>query len=131
MMNKTIIFCATLLLVGCANQPSLYPNNYLLKVGKVQSESDIKSCDALADQYMAKNGFSNVVSDGAAGALVGAAFGAAVGAFSGNTGNGAVRGAAVFGATSAATSAVKPDRIREKFITQCLQDKGYQVVGWN
>jgi len=121
--------------LSCAPQrPVLYPNAQLKKVGKTIAESDIDACIQLANDYGAKeNSGARVAKDTGKGATVGGAAGAAVGAVTGNLGRGAAVGAAGGGAGAMTRSALKsgePGPVFKKFVEQCLQDKGYQPIGW-
>jgi hypothetical protein len=128
-----------LLLTGCSSaKPVLYPNAHLQSVGKEEAEADIKDCrqmaeSAGAEQKSGKGG--QVAKSTAVGAGVGAASGAVGGAISGSPGLGAAIGAAS-GATWGLLMALftssnsPPSEAYTNFVNRCLEEKGYEVTGW-
>jgi hypothetical protein len=123
---------------GCAStRPVLYPNEYFNAVGPEAAERDIASCMELAESAGADSGGSDVgqaAARTAGGAAVGAASGAVGGAVVGAAGSGSAIGAAS-GATAGLLHWLfsKPTRSPafENFVNKCLQERGYQPVGWN
>ena len=127
-----------LALEGCAStRPVLYPNEHFNIVGKETAERDIASCIDLAEAAGAESGGSDAgqaAAKTAGGAAVGAASGAVGGAVVGAAGSGSAIGAA-----SGATAGLlywlfsKPERSPafENFVNKCLQERGYQPVGWD
>jgi len=122
---------------GCASsRPVLYPNEHLNSVGPVAAKGDIANCMHLAEAAGADSDGSD--SGQAAGQTLG---GAAVGAASGAVG-GAVVGAAgsgsAIGAASGATAGLlhwlfgetKRSPAFENYVNKCLEERGYQPVGW-
>jgi len=137
-----MIPCAFLLigLVGCSTtKPILYPNSYLQSVGKDVAEQDIQACKELAESAGANENTGkagNVASSTAVGAGVGAASGAVGGAIYGAAGQGSIVGA-VSGAVAGLLRGVllssrpsQPNPAYANFVTRCLQEKGYEVSGW-
>jgi hypothetical protein len=57
--------------------------------------------------------------------------GAVGGLFTGNVGGGLVRGGAIGAAGGGAAGALSPDQVKQRFVNQCLTEKGYQVIGWD
>jgi len=127
-------FAIALLLVGCgAQQPTLYPNDHLNKVGAAQAEADIAECSALADQYVKSGKGAKVAKQAAVSAGTGAAVGGVVGAIEGNAGTRAAQGAA--GAATAvlvssAFRAKEPTPMFKNYVNTCLGERGYRVLGW-
>ncbi|AKH38686.1 MULTISPECIES: glycine zipper family protein [Nitrosomonas] len=129
-----------LLLSACSSmQPILYPNTHFLSVGKEIAEQDINACEQLAKSAGAKEksyGKSgDVASSTVMGAGVGAASGAAGGAVTGAAGTGSMVGAvsgAVWGLMRGLlySKPSQPDRAYANFVNRCLQEKGYEVTGW-
>jgi hypothetical protein len=123
---------------GCASsRPVLYPNEHFNAVGAEAAERDIASCMDLAESAGADAAGSDVgqaAARTAAGAAGGAASGAVGGAVVGAAGSGAAIGAAS-GATAGLLHWIfsKPKRSPafENFVTRCLQDRGYETVGWD
>jgi hypothetical protein len=130
-------FVIALAMEGCASpRPVLYPNAHFNSVGPVAAKGDIAHCMHLAEAAGADSGGSSA--GRAAGQTLG---GAAVGAASGAVG-GAVVGAAgsgsAIGAASGATAGLlywlfgktKSSPAFENYVNRCLEERGYQPVGW-
>jgi len=107
---------------------------HLQAVGKKFAQGDIDECMRLAAEHGAdSNSAGKVAKKTAAGAAFGAATGAAVGAVLGHAGRGAATGAAGGGAGGLIRglfSSRDPDPIFRGFVEKCLQEKGYEKVGW-
>lgn len=113
--------------------PDLYPNAYLQKAGPQQAQADINACRGQALGYESDNK-EGVLRKGAKSAARGAARGALAGTIvNGKAGRGAGAGAALGGMSTAGNT------IREKrdgspeyrsYMSACLEEKGYRVVGW-
>jgi len=127
-------------LSACAStRPVLYPNSHLQSVGKEVAEQDIETCKQLAESAGAKEGSGtagNVATNTAMGAGVGAASGAVGGAIYGSAAHGSIIGA-VSGAVAGllrgilfAARPAQPSQAYANFVHRCLQEKGYEVTGW-
>ena len=121
---------------GCSasKRPVLYPNDHYKTVGQAQAEADIASCQEQASQYASSNvQGSEMAKEGAKGGAIGAAGGAVGGAIGGDPGEGAAIGAAA-GATAGVLGSLfrgaEPSGVYMNWVDRCLQDKGYQTVGW-
>ena len=142
MMGRVVpIIGGSLLLTSCSMaHPVLYPNAHLQSVGKDIAEQDIKSCRQLAETAGAEEGSGKagrVATGTAVGAGVGAASGAVGGAISGAAGSGSMIGAAsgavwglLTGLFYAAVGPSQPNQAYSNFVNRCLQEKGYEVSGW-
>ncbi|HSA61686.1 MAG TPA: glycine zipper family protein [Nitrospiraceae bacterium] len=130
-----------LLLTACSSaHPVLYPNAHLQSVGKEVAEQDIEDCKQLAESAGAEQGSDKagrVATSTAVGAGVGAASGAVGGAIAGAAGSGSAIGAAsgavwglLMGLFYAAFGSSEPDQAYTNFVNRCLQEKGYEVTGW-
>ena len=131
----------SLLLVACSTvHPVLYPNAHLQSVGKEVAAQDIEDCKKLAESAGAEEGSGKagrVATRTAVGAGVGAASGAVGGAISGAAGRGSLIGAAsgaVWGLLTSLfytfVSPSQPNQAYTNFVNRCLQEKGYEVTGW-
>ncbi|UFS72050.1 YMGG-like glycine zipper-containing protein [Geomonas sp. RF6] len=137
MFKIVLTLVIALLMEGCAStKPVLYPNEHFKSVGSEAAERDIKSCMDLAESSGANSKGSDAgqaATSTAGGAAIGAASGAVGGAVVGSAGSGSAIGAAS-GATAGLLSWMfsKPKRspVFENFVNQCLQDRGYQPIGW-
>ena len=130
-MSKCFVLVLILSLTSCASKPQLYPNQKLKSVGKEVAEKDIDKCMADAETYLKSSKGKQVAKGAGAGAAIGAAMGAVAGMFTGNMGRGLVRGGAVGAAGGATAGALTPDQIKQRYVNQCLAEKGYQVLGWD
>ena len=129
-----------LLLVACSTaQPILYPNAHMQSVGKETAAQDIEACRKLAESAGAEGGTGKagrVATNTAVGGGVGAAAGAVGGAISGSPGTGAMIGAAtgaVWGFLMGLfreSGSSQPNQAYTNFVNRCLQEKGYEVTGW-
>lgn len=123
---------------GCAStQPVLYPNEHFNAVGSKAAERDVANCIDLAESAGAHSGSSDAgqaAATTAGGAVIGAASGAVGGAVVGAAGSGSAIGAAA-GATAGLLrwifSAPERSPAFENFVNRCLQERGYQTVGWD
>lgn len=126
---------AVLVMAGCASNPVLYPNTHLKAVGEDQAKRDIEACRQLADEQVSSNRGKEVATNTAIGAGVGAASGTVGGAVAGNPGRGAAIGAAS-GATAGFLrglfySSSKPSRAYRNYVDRCLEERGYEPMGWD
>jgi len=131
----------SLLLAACSTaHPVLYPNAHMQSVGKEAAGQDIEDCKQLAESAGAEEGSGKagrVATGTAVGAGVGAASGAVGGAISGAVGRGSMIGAAsgavwglLTGLFYAAVGSSQPNQAYTNFVNRCLQEKGYEVTGW-
>jgi hypothetical protein len=136
-------FGLSLGLIACsAHRPMLYPNERLKQVGAEAAEQDIDECMRRGEQYVGSGGRAGEIAGrAAAGTGAGAAIGAAAGGAGGAAIGHAARGAAAGGAGGAAAGLTRgilqglfeprgPDPALRNFVTRCLSEKGYDVVGW-
>jgi hypothetical protein len=141
LIRKFPILLVVLLLGGCSgSKPVLSSNAHLASAGKEAAENDIQDCQKMAKTAGATEGAgktSKVASSTTVGAGVGAASGAVGGAISGAAGAGSAIGAAsgavwglLMGLWNAAASPSQPNQAYTNFVNRCLQDKGYEVSGW-
>jgi len=130
---------AVLLLTACSSaRPVLYENAHLKSVGKEVADQDIEACKEAAESAGAEAGSGKaggVAKNTAVGAGVGAASGAVGGAISGSPGLGTAIGAAsgaVWGLLTGLFNAgsSQPSQAYTNYVNRCLQDKGYEVTGW-
>ena len=134
------IIGGSLLLAACSTaHPVLYPNAHMQSVGEEIAAQDIEACRQLAETAGAEEGSGKagrVATGTAVGAGVGAASGAVGGAISGAAGRGSMIGAAsgaVWGLLMGlfrASGSSQPNQAYTNFVNRCLQEKGYEVTGW-
>jgi anti-sigma factor RsiW len=138
-MKKTLfIGIIAVGLSGCASHsPVLYPNDEFQSQGQAAAYSAVEECKQLAEQAGSQPGngaWTQTLISSAQGAAAGAVTGAVGGAISGNVGLGTLIGAAT-GATAGIVSAVfysnnNINPVYVQFVNRCLQEKGYEVAGW-
>ncbi|MDF0652441.1 MAG: hypothetical protein CV081_08655 [Nitrospira sp. LK265] len=137
---SSAIFAALMLSACSSARPVLYPNAQLESVGKDGAERDVEACRRLAESAGAEERgggkTGRVATSTAVGAGAGAASGAVGGAITGAAGRGSMIGAAsgaVWGLLIGLFHAVGPSRpspAYTNFVNRCLQEKGYEVTGW-
>jgi hypothetical protein len=137
MRNRLLALMVAFVVVGCAGpRPILYPNPHLKDVGQPIADRDIAECRALAEKAGAKPG-NNKAAETAKSTVVGGGIGAATGAVggavAGAVGQGSMIGAAV-GATAGLLrgllSSPRPSPAYIGYVNRCLNERGYDVVGW-
>ena len=137
-MNKlAALFLSGALVTGCASsKPVIYPNAHYNDVGSQAAQQDIANCITLAQSVgvsRTKNEAEDEASRAAGGTAAGAATGAVGGAIAGGAAIGSIAGAAT-GLTAVIISSMfqkpKNNPTFEKFVERCLQERGYEVIGW-
>ena len=129
------LLLASSLALGCRSyEPVLYPNAKLEQTYQAEVDRDIATCEANAKEYTDKPSRANrAAGSAAAGAVIGGATGAAAGAVLGNVGRGVGTGAAA-GAAGGLTRGIfrsrEPNPVYRRFVERCLEDRGYDVIGW-
>ena len=141
MKHAGLYLLLVLAITACATpRPVLYPNSRYEEVGKDAAERDIDRCIALAKQFKAnppRQGAEGVGGDVVENTAVGAATGAAAGAVVGNAGRGAGIGAAGGAASSIVRGIFRGARRTQPygafhlFVERCLEQEGYEPIGWN
>ena len=121
-------------LACAAKRPVFYPNARLEAAGTAAAQQDIDDClqKAAAAGYTSNSG-GKVAGSTAVGAAAGAATGAAFGAVVGRAGTGAAMGAAGAGTGGLIRGIFHSrdlDPVQQRFVDQCLKEKGYEVIGW-
>ncbi len=136
------IFCIFLLifsLTSCASyKPILDQNEKFLTSDESERQKEINICKSEADEYLDKLKVERAAREAGRKAVIGGVVGAAVGALSGRnlkssligTAIGVGAGAIIGGLSVAGEDKVKPDVIKQRYISNCLAKKGYSVIGW-
>ena len=132
-IKKILCIITILFFTGCASGPVLYPNAHLRQVGEDQAQKDVAECEVLADQYVKSDAGIEAAKSTAVGGAGGAVIGGAAGAVTGHLGRGIGIGAAAGAAAGLVQGIIKasePSPIFKSFMARCLQEKGYEIVGW-
>jgi len=130
---RPVVFTAAVLFAGCAAQrPVLYPTERLVEVGERASERDVDDCRHLADAHIQSSLPTETMRETAIGGGIGAASGVVGGAIFGSPGTGAAAGAASGATASLLGSLFRPhtNATYQNYVSTCLSDRGYHVVGW-
>jgi len=109
-------------------------------VGKEVAAQDIEACKQLAESAGAEEGSGKagrVATGTVVGGGIGAAAGAVGGAISGSVGSGSMIGAATGAVWGLLTGLYhvfagpsQSNQAYTNFVNRCLQEKGYEVTGW-
>ena len=139
MVRSILVFFLIFLIASCVSyKPILDQNDKFLSSDETQREQEIKSCKNAADEYLDKIKLEKAAREARRKAIVGGVVGAAVGIISGKnlksslvgTAIGAGVGAIIGGLSVVGEDKVKPDVIKQRYISNCLAKKGYSVIGW-
>ena len=139
MRNLTYMFAALCLMatfIGCTpKRPQMFPNSKYNSTNPARLQSDVDYCMSLADEYVQEpNRYTEALKKGAVGGVVGAGAGAVAGSIYGNAGRGTGAGAAVgaiVGVLQSLYETSDTSPTYQRFVEHCLQNKGYEIVGWN
>ena len=120
--------------LGCAKRPVVYPSAEVQQAGVEAMQYDVDRCLALADAAdVGTDRTTRAAKSVGESAATGGATGAVGGAFSGRAATGAAMGAAMAG-TSALMKGIfgwsEPDDFEKRFVSLCLSQQGYEIVGW-
>jgi outer membrane lipoprotein SlyB len=141
-MNSIKLIFFSLLAIyftGCATyRPILDENEKYQSVGEERAEKDIDVCLTSADRYLKKHKAEltnkkagrQAVSGAAVGGIIGAIAGQNVGGALIGAGAGAAIGAGGAYADDATEDNLKPDELKQSYVTNCLSRKQYNVIGW-
>ena len=149
-VNQRLFYSAILVataLTGCAAtgpsspsaMPVLYPNATLNRVGEAQGRAEADGCMSRAAQAgLTPNQKTNEVGrragEGAATAGVASAVGALITGRGSDVLRAGATGAAIGGSAGAVSGAFHNDKVNpvyRQFVQRCLQEKGFDVIGWN
>ncbi len=138
MIKSLLLIIILLALSSCSTKdsnPNFYPNEYYKQTSQGKVQSDVSECKELANNYVPKGSkWKDVGGTAAESTILGSAAGALGGAIVGNAGRGVGVGAAtgaLYGIYNGMKNSAKEDPNWQRFVEQCLADKGYQIYGWN
>ena len=138
MFRIIIIIFTSLALLSCSYKPILDQNEKYFQVGQEEAQKDVDKCTADGDEYLKQYKLQRAAKEAARKSVIGAVIGAATGFIFGNnlkslitgTAIGTGVGAAVGGLGVAGEGKVTPDQMKQRYVSNCLARKGYQVIGW-
>ncbi len=135
-----VILLSSLSLISCSSyKPILDQNDQYLRVGEAQAQIDSDACVKEGDEYLKKYKQERVVKEAARKAVIGTVIGGAFSLVFGNNTKSIVRGLALGAGIGAATGAIgaagegtiTPDQVKQRYVNNCLNRKGYSVIGWH
>lgn len=137
-LNFFVIITTSLSLLACTYKPVVDQNEKFFQVGQDQAEADIDKCMKDGDAYLKQYKTTHVLKSTGRGAAIGGFIGVVFGLLGrGNlssvatsTAVGAGIGGAAGGLGAAASGSVTPDQIKQRYVNNCLNRKGYEVLGW-
>lgn len=137
-LNFFVIIITSLSLMACTYKPIVDQNEKYFQVGQAQADADIDQCMKDGDAYLKQYKKTHVLKSTGRGAAIGGFIGAVFGVLGrGNlssvatsTAVGAGVGGAAGGLGSATSGSVTPDEIKQRYVNNCLNRKGYSVLGW-
>ncbi len=114
----------------------MYPNAKATSVGQAQMAKDVDQCMDLARRYgVSETQEASIGRNTVTGALLGGVAAGAWGLVRGDAGNRAAAGAVAGAATGATKGVIEANQHRLnptlfRFVQRCLQERGYEVIGW-
>ncbi|MFZ9469508.1 MAG: hypothetical protein ACO26G_00440 [Rickettsiales bacterium] len=137
--TKIFSLFAIFFLVSCTSyKPIFDQNNKFITVGKEKANRDFLECKRKADIYLedykAQRAWNESRRNLVKGGIVGGVFGFLTGKNLKYTLTGASVGAlmgGIYGGLSVmGEDKVNPDQIKKNYITNCLNNQQYQILGW-
>ena len=142
-MTATIKYFIALFLVAflfsCVSySPVFYKNKKFIEVGSSVANQDFENCKTEAEEYLKEYKLKKASNEARRKAVAGSIFGGLWGLVFGNstqsilegTFGGLIFGGLYGGFSSLADDKIKPDEIKKKYITRCLNQKNYEIIGW-
>jgi len=123
-------------LFACSSyNPIFYKNRKYLEVGSEFADRDFKICKIEAEKYLkdfkSKKAWKEAKRKALIGGIVGGAYlGSSNETFIGGILLGSLIGGFAGGFSTVGEDRVKPDIIKNNYITRCLNQKGYEIIGW-
>ncbi len=138
-MRILIILSLIISLASCSSYRPIFDQNAkYMAVGEDVAQKDFEVCKKRAEEYLDKYKAERAAKEAGRKAIIGGVVGTATGLIFGNTIKSTLIGAAIGAGVGAATGAlsvagedkVKPDHIKQRYIANCLANKGYSILGW-
>ena len=126
LIKSLIIVTLTCSLISCSYRPIFAPNAKFNVVGEEKAHHDAKQCEIAAEKHLKASKKRRALKETARGAGMGALFGIIFGLFTGNVRGvvksaaiGAGIGGAVKGGSVLAEGKLKPDQIKQRYVSMC------------
>jgi len=138
-LKKILAFFLILLFASCVSyKPIFEENQKFITVGKEIANNDFNKCRKKADDYLDEYKSKRIANEVFRKATFGAIFGGITGFIFGNSTQSLLRGAVgggivggVYGGlVSAGAGNLTSDEIKQRYITKCLNQNGYEIIGW-
>ena len=137
MLRLICLLLLSISLLACSTSkrsPKFYPNDKLAQTESEVLKKDTQYCQDLGEDYVKDpEKWKGVAKGTAKSSVIGATGGAVGGAILSNAGRGTAVGAAtgaIVGLIHALERSGEPNPTYEKFVEQCLADKGYRIYSW-
>ncbi len=126
-------------LVSCVSYSPIFDKNKkFLDVGKNIANQDFETCKKEAEDYLKEYKIKKVANEarrkalfgGLVGGLWGLIFGNSTPSIIGGVVSGSIFGGLYGGISSFSEDKVSPDETKKRYITRCLNQKDYEIIGW-
>ena len=138
-IRYSISFSLIIILFSCASYSPIFDKNKkFLDVGKNIANQDFEACKKEAEDYLKEYKLKKAVNEARRKAVVGGIFGGLWGLIFGNSTQsiisgivgGSIFGGVYGGISSLGEDKVSPDETKKRYITRCLNQKDYEIIGW-
>lgn len=136
-MKRILIIVLVSIFTSCSYSPILDENDKYINSSQEDIDTDIDNCTKRADNHLEGLKMKRAGKVAARQSVAGAFFGAIIGLFTGDIDQvvkSAATGAAVGGVVGAGSVAgegsISPDKIKQRYVNNCLSRRGYVVLGW-
>jgi hypothetical protein len=134
----TALFLVAFLFSCVSYKPVFYNNKKFKDVGSIVANQDFENCKIEAEEYLKEYKLKKASNEARRKAVAGGIFGGLWGLVFGNSTKSIIEGTLggfIFGGlyggfSSLADDKIKPDEIKKKYITRCLNQKNYEIIGW-
>lgn len=138
-LKNFLLFFLIFSLVSCVSYKPIFDQNKKFNdVGQNVANQDFENCKIQADNHLKQYKAQRIANEASRKALLGSIFGGLMGLVFGNSFESTISGAiaggifgGIYGGASVASEGnLKPDEIKQKHITRCLNQQGYDIIGW-
>jgi uncharacterized protein YcfJ len=138
-MKYLLILLLIFQLAACSSyRPILDKNEKYLELGEDEAQRQVDLCKKKAQDALDAYKAQRAAKEAGRKAVIGGVVGSAIGAISGRNLRSTVASGLIGAGVGAAIGAlavvgkdkVTPDEMKQRYISKCLADKGYSVIGW-
>lgn len=132
-------FFLVIILFSCTSySPIFEKNKKFIDVGKNIANQDFETCKKEAEDYLKEYKLKKASNEARRKAIVGGLFGGLWGLVFGNSTQSIIKGVvggSIFGGLYGGISSfgedkISPDETKKRYITRCLNQKDYEIIGW-